>query len=147
MWIKISHRSTGKQPLIGNTQHLLVQEGPACLLQFTSSRTVVASRRSFGGRCSPALSVIVFALILQSKKLTALCCSAVYRFCWCAHYSTTLDRSIQQSYKKVPMKQFVMFQHLLYSLFQPVSAPSKRKQQLFLLSMTNECCRATIDPR
>jgi hypothetical protein len=56
------------------------------------------------GRCLSALAAIVIALILQSKKSTALCCSAVYRFCWCAHYSTIPERSIQQSNRQVPMK-------------------------------------------
>jgi hypothetical protein len=76
------------------------------------------------GRCLPALAVIVIALILQSQKLTALCCLAVYRFCWCAHYLTTPERSTQQSNRQVPTKQFVMFQHQLPSLYQSVSAPS-----------------------
>jgi hypothetical protein len=49
------------------------------------------------GRCSPALAAIVIALILQSQKLTALCCSAVYRFCWCAHYSTFNHTGAQYS--------------------------------------------------
>jgi hypothetical protein len=55
-------------------------------------------------RCLSALATIVIALILQSQKLTALCCSAVYRFCWCARYSTIPERSIQQSIRQVPMK-------------------------------------------
>jgi hypothetical protein len=71
------------------------------------------------GRCSPALAAIVIALILQSQKLTTLCWWAVYQFCWCANYSTTpeAERSIQQSNRQVPMKQFVMFQRLLPSQF------------------------------
>jgi hypothetical protein len=40
MWIKAPHRSTGKQPLIGNIQHLFVQERPRvppAIHQFTNS--------------------------------------------------------------------------------------------------------------
>jgi hypothetical protein len=58
-------------------------------------------------RCSPVLAAIVITLILQSQKLTALCCSAVYRFYWCAHYSTTPERSIQQSNRQ--LKPFECF--------------------------------------
>jgi hypothetical protein len=35
-------------------------------------------------QCLPALAAIVIVLILQTQKLTALCYSAAYRFCWCA---------------------------------------------------------------
>jgi hypothetical protein len=61
----------------------------ACLLQQWLFHVAVLVRR-----CSPALAAIVIALILQSQKLTALCCSAVY--------STTPERSIQQSNRQVP---------------------------------------------
>jgi hypothetical protein len=84
----------------------------ACLLQFTSSRTVVASRRSFGGAMFASIGSIVIALIIKFQKLTALCCSAVYRFCWCAHRSAVFSSRIDK------------FQHLLLSLCQSVSAPS-----------------------
>jgi hypothetical protein len=46
-------------------------------LQFTSSRTWLLHIAVLVGRC-----LLTLALILQSHKLTALCCSAVYRlFC------------------------------------------------------------------
>jgi hypothetical protein len=100
MWIKIPHRSTENQPLIGYIQHLFVQERPrvpSAIQQFTNSRCFTYHVPVLVRRCLPALAAIVIALILQSQKFTTLCCLAVYLFCWCAHYSTTLECSIQQS--------------------------------------------------
>jgi hypothetical protein len=101
--IKIPHRSTGKQPRV-----------PSAIHQFTNSGCFTS--QFWWGDVRQPLAAIVIGLILQSQKFTA--------FCWCAHYSTTSKRSIQQSNRKVPMQQFVMFQRLLPSLCQSVSAPS-----------------------
>jgi hypothetical protein len=48
----------------------------------------------------------------------------------CTLFNHTAERSIQQSNRQVPMKQFIMFQRFLPNLCQSVSAPSYREQQL-----------------
>jgi hypothetical protein len=76
--------------LIGNIQHLFVYERNE---QWLLHVAVLV------GRCSQTLAANLIALILQSLKLTSLCCSAVYRFCWvyaiyCLHHQERLRRNI-----------------------------------------------------
>jgi hypothetical protein len=75
--------------------------------------SVVASRRSFGRA--------MFAST-DNHYVIALCCSAVYIDFVGVYTIQPHQRSIQQSNRQVPMKQFVMFQRLLPSLCQSVSA-------------------------
>jgi hypothetical protein len=94
IWMKIPHRTTGKQPLIWTSVRTGGTSRSFCnspvheqwLLQFAF----------LVGRYSSPLTAIVIALSLQSQKCGSLCCSAVYRFCWCAHRSVVFSSRIDK---------------------------------------------------
>jgi hypothetical protein len=91
----------------------------ACLLQFTSSRTVVASRHRFGeamfASTSSPTTVPEINRIVLSSCISILLVRTLFNLA---------EPSIQQSNKQAPMKQFVMFQRLLPSLCQSGSPSS-----------------------
>jgi hypothetical protein len=116
-----SIRSKGKQPLIGNIQHLFVQEGPrvpSAIHRFTNS----GSRRSFRGAMFASTGSHCNSVDFTVPEINRIVLLPILLVC--TLFNHTPDRSIQQSNRQVPMKQFVMFQRLLFSLCQSVSAPS-----------------------
>jgi hypothetical protein len=100
----IPHRSTGKQPLKGNIQHRFVQEGPrvsAAIYKFTNSGCFTSQFwwgdvRQHWRHCN----CVDFTVPDINRNV-------LFSY-WCANYSTTLEHSIEQSNRQVPMKQFVM---------------------------------------
>jgi hypothetical protein len=128
IWIKNSHRSTGKQPLIVNIQHLFVKEGPrvpSVIHQFTNS-CCFTSQFCWGEFASTGSHCYCndFTVPEITRNIVLFSYISILLVCRCTLFNHTGAQCIQQSNRQVPMKQFVMFQRLLLSLCQSVSAPS-----------------------